>query len=139
MTDLLADSPPWRSVWVEFPDTNDGKELSTLARALGSRVEGALRSNGKLDAGTTRRLHVFLLDGGTAFVGTSSVQFNPWPMGIPRLHMPGGAPSRSTLKLAEAFVTFLGEHDAALLRPGLHAVDLGAAAGRGSSRTADCA
>ncbi len=68
-------------------------------------------------------------DGGTAFVGTSNAQSNAWPMGIPRLRMPAGAPSRSTLKLAEAFVVFLGERDATLLRPGLRAVDLGAAPG----------
>ena len=124
-----AAPPPWRSVWIEFPDTNEGKELSTLARALGSRVEGALRAKGQLDVDAKRRLHVFLPDGGTAFVGTSDAQRNAWPMGIPRLRMPAGAPSRSTLKLAEAFVTFLGERDAALLRPGLRAVDLGAAPG----------
>ena len=50
-------------------------------------------------------------------------------MGIPRLRMPGGAPSRSTLKLAEAFVTFLGEREPELLRAGMRAVDLGAAPG----------
>jgi 23S rRNA (cytidine2498-2'-O)-methyltransferase len=129
MSCAMAESPPWRSVWIEFPDTNEGKELSTLARALGSRLEGALRSRGQLDANAKRRLHIFLLNGGTAFVGTSDVQSNAWPMGIARLHMPGRAPSRSTLKLAEAFVTFLGERDATLLRPGLRAVDLGAAPG----------
>ena len=50
-------------------------------------------------------------------------------MGIPRLRMPGGAPSRSTLKLAEAIVTFLGDRESELLRPGMRAVDLGAAPG----------
>ncbi len=50
-------------------------------------------------------------------------------MGIPRLRMPGGAPSRSTLKLAEAIVTFLGERESDLLRAGMRAVDLGAAPG----------
>ena len=50
-------------------------------------------------------------------------------MGIPRLAMPREAPSRSTLKLAEAFATFLGARQGKLLRPGLHAVDLGAAPG----------
>jgi 23S rRNA (cytidine2498-2'-O)-methyltransferase len=129
MSTELAEPPPWRSVWIEFPDTNDGKELSTLARALGSRIGGALRAKGQLDADAKRRLHVFLLDGSTALVGTSNAQRAAWPMGIPRMHMPGRAPSRSTLKLAEAFETFLGERDAALLRPGLHAVDLGAAPG----------
>jgi len=43
--------------------------------------------------------------------------------------MPGGAPSRSTLKLAEALVTFLGDREADLLRAGMRAVDLGAAPG----------
>ncbi len=50
-------------------------------------------------------------------------------MGIPRLRMPGGAPSRSTLKLAEAIITFLPERDFDLLRAGMRAVDLGAAPG----------
>ena len=50
-------------------------------------------------------------------------------MGIPRLRMPGGAPSRSTLKLAEAFVTFLGDREPEVLRAGMRAVDLGAAPG----------
>jgi 23S rRNA (cytidine2498-2'-O)-methyltransferase len=43
--------------------------------------------------------------------------------------MPRGAPSRSALKLAEAFVVFLGEREADVLRAGMRAVDLGAAPG----------
>jgi 23S rRNA (cytidine2498-2'-O)-methyltransferase len=39
-------------------------------------------------------------------------------MGIPRLRMPGGAPSRSTLKLAEAIVTFLGDRIPNCCAPG---------------------
>jgi 23S rRNA (cytidine2498-2'-O)-methyltransferase len=50
-------------------------------------------------------------------------------MGIPRLRMPGSAPSRSTLKLAEALVTFLGDRESVLMRAGMRAVDLGAAPG----------
>jgi len=132
--DALADSdlhrPPWRDVWVEHPDTNDGKTLSTLARALQARVEGTLRGRGSLDAQAKRRLHAFLVDGATAFVGTSDAAHGSrWPLGIPRLAMPREAPSRSTLKLAEAFVVFLGDDAARLLRPGMRAVDLGAAPG----------
>ncbi|MFO1435931.1 MAG: 23S rRNA (cytidine(2498)-2'-O)-methyltransferase RlmM [Gammaproteobacteria bacterium] len=53
-----------------------------------------------------------------------------WPMGIPRLHMPRAAPSRSVLKLDEALLTFLsGEKRQQLLRPGMLAIDLGAAPG----------
>jgi 23S rRNA (cytidine2498-2'-O)-methyltransferase len=51
-------------------------------------------------------------------------------MGIPRLHLPRAAPSRSTLKLAEALAWFLGEEAAAKrLRAGMTAVDLGASPG----------
>ena len=47
-------------------------------------------------------------------------------MGIPRLRFPRSAPSRSTLKLEEAFKLFV---DASALKPGMTAVDLGAAPG----------
>ena len=51
-------------------------------------------------------------------------------MGIPRFKFPAGAPSRSTLKLEEAFCTFLSREDMArLLKPGMSAVDLGASPG----------
>ena len=36
-------APPWRSAWIEFPDSNEGKALSPLARALSARIDGALR------------------------------------------------------------------------------------------------
>jgi 23S rRNA (cytidine2498-2'-O)-methyltransferase len=51
-------------------------------------------------------------------------------MGIPRLKFPKAAPSRSTLKLEEAFYTFLTpEEQASMLRRGMSAVDLGASPG----------
>jgi len=66
-----------------------------------------------------------------AYVASSAPGWNSaWPMGIPRLKMPRDAPSRSTLKLAEAFGAFLTDAEQLrLLRPGLRAVDLGAAPG----------
>src|SRR6185369_5481620 len=121
--------PPWRSVWVEFPDTNEGKALSGLARSLAVRIHGELQANGSLHDDAPKRLHVFLPEGATAWVGESRANASDWPMGIPRLRMPPGAPSRSTLKLAEAFMTFLGDSESELLRPGMRAVDLGAAPG----------
>jgi 23S rRNA (cytidine2498-2'-O)-methyltransferase len=122
--------PAHATLWVEFPDTNEGKALSSLARALAPRLASALAKSGVQNDAATLRLHVFLADGSTAYVGASDrATGSPWPMGIPRLRMPHGAPSRSTLKLAEAFATFLGEREAALVRPGLRAVDLGAAPG----------
>ncbi|MBK9115155.1 MAG: 23S rRNA (cytidine(2498)-2'-O)-methyltransferase RlmM [Betaproteobacteria bacterium] len=122
-------APPWRSVWLEYPDTNEGKALSPLARALAPRVEGELRARRALDERAPRRLRVFLADGQRAFVGTALAEHGDWPLGIPRLRMPRGAPSRSTLKLAEAFAAFLGDDETRLLRAGQRAVDLGAAPG----------
>ena len=55
-----AQAPPWCSVWVEYPDTNDGKALTRLARALQSRLEVALGEAGRIDANADCRLHVFL-------------------------------------------------------------------------------
>jgi 23S rRNA (cytidine2498-2'-O)-methyltransferase len=117
-------------VWIEFPDTNDGKALSTLARALAPRVERALRERGMIEPNAPNRVRVFLPDGNAAFVGFGNRRSDgDWPMGIPRLRMPYGAPSRSTLKLVEAFMTFLGHDEGKLVRAGMRAVDLGAAPG----------
>jgi 23S rRNA (cytidine2498-2'-O)-methyltransferase len=49
-------------------------------------------------------------------------------MGIPRLRFPPGAPSRSTLKLDEAFGLFVQDPETEV-QPGMTAVDLGAAPG----------
>ena len=125
------------SLRLETPDTNDGKELSGLTRALAPRLATALREQGLLclpDEGAATapgaNLHALFIDGANAFVGASVAPWaSRWTMGIPRLRMPGGAPSRSTLKLAEAFVTFLGDRETDLLRAGMRAVDLGAAPG----------
>lgn len=124
-----AHAPPWCSVWVEYPDTNDGKALSRLARVLQSRLETALGDAGRLDSNADWRLHVFLRDGRTAWIGTSVAVATRWPLGIPRLRRAGRAPSRSAQKLAEAIVVFLGEREVDLLHAGQRAVDLGAAPG----------
>ena len=118
-----------RAPYVEHPDTNEGKALSPLARGLGARLDAALAAAGRLRADAPRRLHVFLADGTTAYVGTSAAAATPWPLGIPRIRVARGAPSRSAAKLAEAFVVFLGDAVADVLRPGMRAVDLGAAPG----------
>lgn len=134
MTPLLAAiatlTPPFSQAWFEYPDTNEGKALSQLARALAPRIDAALAGRDLHKAKAHARLHVFLTDGATAYVGTSAAATGArWPMGIARLHLPRQAPSRSVLKLAEALVTFLGERELTLLRAGLRAVDLGAAPG----------
>jgi 23S rRNA (cytidine2498-2'-O)-methyltransferase len=122
------------SLWLEYADTNDGKQLSALCRRLEPLLAEALHSAAVLaphEAPQLPRLHVVFTTKESAYVSTSTPAWNgAWPMGIPRLKMPRDVPSRSTLKLAEAFATFLDADEAPrLLRPGLRAVDLGAAPG----------
>ncbi len=125
-------APP-SALFLETPDTNEGKELSGLCRALRKPLEIACgidtRTSPQTGAGV--RLHVCFLSGTAAYVGYALAGNSAaWPMGIPRLKSPRGAPSRSTLKLDEALLHFLmpAERDI-YLRPGMRAVDLGAAPG----------
>lgn len=119
-------------VWLEHPDTNDGKQLSRFCRRFTQPVRRALSARGvSLDTDDAPRLHLFFTDSGSVRLGVSDTANSaPWPLGIPRLRMPRQAPSRSTLKLDEAIQTFMtpGERDD-WLRPGMTAVDLGAAPG----------
>jgi 23S rRNA (cytidine2498-2'-O)-methyltransferase len=118
---------------IEMPDTNDGKSLSTLARQLTPHLEKALAKAGIAfdDESAAERLHVFFVGGLACHVGVSSIgNSSDWPMGIARLRMPSGSPSRSTLKLAEALTQFLDEKERAQrLAPGMTAIDLGASPG----------
>ncbi len=123
----------FREVFLETPDTNDGKSLASLVRPLEPHLLRALAKSGVAlgDSAARERLHVFFVGGTACHVGTSRVgASSPWPMGIPRLRMPREAPSRSTLKLAEALAFFVGEESLATrMRPGMTAVDLGASPG----------
>ncbi|HEY9199100.1 MAG TPA: 23S rRNA (cytidine(2498)-2'-O)-methyltransferase RlmM [Gammaproteobacteria bacterium] len=127
-----ADMPAVGDVFLETTDTNEGKELQALCRSLARPLRAALDQASLLrDDAHAERLHVCFLATNAAYVGAAATaNSSPYPMGIPRLRFPSGAPSRSTLKLEEAFMTFL---DAAQreqeLRAGQRAVDLGAAPG----------
>jgi 23S rRNA (cytidine2498-2'-O)-methyltransferase len=125
--------PPYQCVWLETPDTNQGKMRSGLCRRMAPLLDSAMEAAGTLARGAARlpRLHVLFEGDHDAWIGVSHAPTgSAWPMGIPRLAMPGGAPSRSTLKLAEALTTFLDDDERLRwLRPGMRAVDLGAAPG----------
>jgi 23S rRNA (cytidine2498-2'-O)-methyltransferase len=121
---------PYSCLWLETADTNTAKELSGFCRKFEPHLKKALGGLLKPDNTHLPRLHVFFLDSSTAYAGISRPgNSSAWPMGIPRLKMPREAPSRSTLKLAEALLELLGEQERAQLRPGRWAVDLGAAPG----------
>lgn len=140
VTDRLADLVPaiqnlgqrFSALRMETADTNEAKELSVFCRKFAQPLRQALaRAEIALDAAEAPVLHLFFLSSTAVHVGWSNpLVSSPWLMGIPRLKFPAHAPSRSTLKLEEAFLTFLAADErAVLLRPGLTAVDLGAAPG----------
>lgn len=123
--------PAVGAVWMEYPDTNDGKALSKLSQALQLRIGAEFIGAGLLvKAEDLPRLHVLLTPDRTAYLALADVRLaSAWPLGIARLKMPREAPSRSTLKLAEALHVFVGDNAERILRPGMNAVDLGAAPG----------
>ena len=119
---------------VEVPDTNESKELLKFCRKFTVPLRSSLRAAGiLLKYETDRRpvVHVFFIAPGCCYVGYSMPKNNsPLFMGIQRLKFPSDAPSRSTLKLEEAFHAFIpaDEWDERL-GSGLFAVDLGACPG----------
>lgn len=125
------------AMWLEVPDTNDGKTLSAFTRRFQPLLETALREQGRLadeiasESSKLPRLHVFFPDKSSALIGTSDPYNSAASiMGIVRQSMPSEAPSRSTMKLAEAIEVFLDKSEQTrLLRSGMTAVDLGAAPG----------
>jgi 23S rRNA (cytidine2498-2'-O)-methyltransferase len=128
---------PFSAVWLEVPDTNDGKTLSAFTRRFQPLLETALNEQNRLSVEDTvesrklPRLHVFFPDKSSVLIGTSDPYNSASSlMGIVRQSMPAEAPSRSTLKLAEAIEVFMDKSEQArLLRSGMSAVDLGAAPG----------
>lgn len=129
----MAKSATLRSLTVGTPDTDEAKECAGVCKAFERDLPPRLRTAGFLDEAGSGHLMacVVLLNKATYLLGlTKRGPSSPWPTGIPRLRFPKGAPSRSALKLEEAFCTFLTESQRSeWLRAGVAAVDLGAAPG----------
>ncbi|HEY2395650.1 MAG TPA: 23S rRNA (cytidine(2498)-2'-O)-methyltransferase RlmM [Rudaea sp.] len=117
--------------WVEAPDSDEGKALAPFCKSFGNALIGGLKRSDLLDRTAPRRLHAFFPQSDNVYLCSADPAASaPWPQGIPRLKFPRAAPSRSTLKLEEAFLVLLGEAERERwLRPGMSAVDLGAAPG----------
>ncbi|MDF7666743.1 23S rRNA (cytidine(2498)-2'-O)-methyltransferase RlmM [Orbaceae bacterium ESL0727] len=119
---------------VEVADTNAGKELASFCRKFTVPLRQALRQKRLLlnvENPSRPVIHVFFISNNSCYVGYSNSKNNsPFYMGIPRLKFPADAPSRSTLKLEEAFHLFVPyEEWDERLQGGLNAVDLGACPG----------
>ena len=126
--------PQCGELMIETADTNEAKELAGFCRKFTSPCAQQLRKAGILSAKRTEklpRLHLFFLSSERVYLGVSYPGNHARDeMGIPRLKFPAAAPSRSTLKLDEAFLHFLTETQRErLLEPGMRSVDLGAAPG----------
>lgn len=125
--------PKCGRLFTEVADTNDGKSLNKFTKKFAVPLRQKLRKLGKLTDNENDRfhtMHVFFTQNDTAWVGYSPRGNNSSnPMGIMRLRFPSKAPSRSTLKLDEAFLQFVTSDQEERLAPGLNAVDLGAAPG----------
>lgn len=136
LLDSLNEQAPDRcgTLWVEYPDTDDGKTLAKLCRKLAVPLRQALRAKDYLSRKEQLNLpalHLFFTSGEHYFIGLSQAKRrSPFENGICRLKFPPKAPSRSTLKLEEALLTMLtaGQREA-ICRPGARAVDLGACPG----------
>jgi 23S rRNA (cytidine2498-2'-O)-methyltransferase len=116
-------------VWLEYPDTNEGKSLSSFCRKFGDYVAKAAAENEWLQPQRVRnRLHLFFPQQNEVFIASRPARDTDWVNGIPRLRMPVDAPSRSTLKLLEAILVLVDKPESKL-REGMSAVDLGAAPG----------
>ena len=140
IVDVFAQLPAMGALSLEHPDTNDGKQMSKFCRKFSNPARQDLRKRGLLEAnnrhGVTEpesdvRGHLCFLSGTHVIVGQSDASnASSWDMGVPRLKFPSAAPSRSTLKLEEAWLQLMtAEERMSFLKLGQTAVDLGAAPG----------
>lgn len=122
-------------VVVETPDTNEAKELLTFCRKFTVPLRNYLKKAGYLGKPTQARnsmtLHILFIRSGCCYVGYAyNHNRSPFLMGIPRLKFPAEAPSRSTLKLEEAILTFIPQaEEKKRFTDSMTGVDLGACPG----------
>jgi 23S rRNA (cytidine2498-2'-O)-methyltransferase len=134
ISEAVARLPKAAELWSETADTTDGRNLNGFAKKLGSAAAVALRQKGLMLPRKSKadwRLHLLVLANNRIWVGVSPLlNSSRWEQGINRLKFPADAPSRSTLKLEEAFHYFIPKRMwAERLVGGMRAVDLGAAPG----------
>ncbi|KGJ91049.1 23S rRNA (cytidine(2498)-2'-O)-methyltransferase RlmM [Thalassotalea sp. ND16A] len=138
ISEALGERFHYQELRVETVDTNDGKALSKFCRKLSVPLRQYLRKSGvlaKKESGNYSDnaivLHALFLSGQQVQLGYSFARnTSEHVMGIPRLKFPNASPSRSTLKLDEAFLHFIPKSDwDTRLTSGLNAVDLGSAPG----------
>lgn len=132
--DIMVPDRRWGEVVVHVPEGSPDADLAAFARKWTAPVAAALRRAGRLHENRdpdARRLDLILPDFERLIIAESLPGHRAaFPGGRPRLRLPRNAPSRSTLKLEEAFLILLDERERERwLAPGMSAVDLGASPG----------
>ncbi|MDZ7809763.1 MAG: 23S rRNA (cytidine(2498)-2'-O)-methyltransferase RlmM [Arhodomonas sp.] len=120
------------AVWLEYPDTNEGKRLSRFCRRFERPVERALHDAGvATGVAGAPRLHCLFGDSSSVRVVLSRPgTARPGPSAYPGFGCLARRHRARPSKLDEAFQALLTEDQRRRwLRPGGHAVDLGAAPG----------
>lgn len=122
-------------IFVETPDTNEAKELLTFCRKFTVPLRNQLKKQGWLGKSEQAKgsvsLHILFVRSGCCYVGYAyNDNRSPFFMGIPRLKFPADAPSRSTLKLEEAILTFVPQaEEKKRFTEEMTGIDLGACPG----------
>lgn len=130
----LANQPSSEIV-IDTPDTNEAKELSVFCRKFTVPLRAALKKQDWLQAKPTAKnaisLHILFIGSGKCYVGYAyNHNRSEHSMGIMRLKFPNDAPSRSTLKLEEAILTFIPKaEEPKRFTEQMTGVDLGACPG----------
>ncbi|MFQ3229361.1 23S rRNA (cytidine(2498)-2'-O)-methyltransferase RlmM [Reinekea sp.] len=120
-------------VSTEHAEGDDYRATAKFAGKFVHPVRQALRKLNllsKKEDSSKPSLRLFFKDSTQVIVGSDKPRLRAkWPMGIARLRSPAAAPSRSTLKLEEAFGHFLGDDWREQLSHCRTGVDLGASPG----------
>jgi 23S rRNA (cytidine2498-2'-O)-methyltransferase len=120
-------------VSTEFAEGDEYRATSKFAGKFAHPLRQSLRAEKlltKKDDQHKPMLRLFFKDSTQVLIGVDSPNLRaPWPMGIARLKFPASAPSRSTLKLEQAFGHFLGSDWRLKLDDCHTGVDLGASPG----------
>jgi 23S rRNA (cytidine2498-2'-O)-methyltransferase len=121
----------YKTLSLDFPDADQAKSVAQFLKKFEGPLKSSLEKRSFLRKKAVATLHLYWLNSSQVYLGYSLPELaSPWHNGIVRLKFPPHAPSRSCLKLEEAFLVFYDhEERAQKFRLGRSAVDLGASPG----------
>lgn len=127
---LLDNTRAVAEIRLEHADTNEGRALQRFLKGFRRVLEKTLKARALLRPEAAAVLHLFFTDSCHGYLGYSGRGELPWENGVPRLRLSPQAPSRSALKIEEAWLRMMSPQEREhWLRAGATAADLGAAPG----------